>query len=101
MRSALPVGGSDGSFEKVALRGELEGTGTPSLLVDAADPSKLWLSAAGHNGSTWFGRVGEHSTLAPDSIVRGGDLVAARDGRLLLSRSNGTAADLSVVQSAE
>jgi len=88
----------DGSFEKVALAGELEGTGTPSLLVDSVDPSKLWLSAAGQNGATWFGRLSEHSTLAPDGLVRGGDLIAARAGRLLLSRTNGTAADLGVIQ---
>jgi hypothetical protein len=91
----------DGSFEKVPLGGELEGTGTPSLLVDSADPSQLWLSAAGRNGSTWFGHLGEHSALAPDGLVRGGDLIAARAGQLLLSRSNGTAVDLSVVQCAE
>ena len=92
---------ADGSFEKVTLSGELEGTGTPSLLVDSADPSKLWLSAAGQNGATWFGRLGEHSTLAPDGLVRGGDLIAARGGHLLLARSNGTAADLSVVECGE
>jgi hypothetical protein len=91
----------DGSFEKVKLDGELEGTGTPSLLVDSTDPSKLWLSAAGQSGSTWFGRVGEHTTLAPDGFVRGGDLIAARGGQLLLSRTKGTAADLSIVQCAE
>ncbi|MES1175393.1 MAG: hypothetical protein ABUL62_13815 [Myxococcales bacterium] len=89
---------ADGSFEKVTLGGELEGTGTPSLLVDSAEPSKLWLSAAGQNGATWFGRLNEHSTLAPDGFVRGGDLIAARGGQLLLSRTNGTAADLSVIQ---
>jgi hypothetical protein len=91
----------DGSFEKVTLGGELEGTGTPSLLVDSADPSKLWLSAAGQNGATWFGQLSEHSTLAPDGFVRGGDLIAARSGQLLLSRTNGTAMDLSVVQCTE
>jgi hypothetical protein len=91
----------DGSFEKLTLGGELEGTGTPSLLVDSVDPGKLWLSAAGQNGATWFGRLSEHSTLAPDGFVRGGDLIAARGGQLLLSRTNGTAADLSVVQCAD
>jgi len=88
----------DGSFERVHVEGELNGAGTPSLLVDASDASKLWLSAAGENGATWFGRINEHSTLAPDSLVRGGALIAARDGRLLLARTKGTAADLSVVQ---
>lgn len=88
----------DGSFEKVMLAGELEGTGTPSLLVDSLDPSQLWLSAAGPNGATWFARLSDHSTLAPDGLVRGGDLIAARAGQLLLSRTNGTAADLSVIQ---
>jgi hypothetical protein len=91
----------DGSFEKLSLGGELEGTGTPSLLVDSAEPSKVWLSAAGQNGATWFGLLTEHSTLSPDGFVRGGDLIAARAGQLLLSRTNGTAADLSVVQCAE
>ena len=88
----------DGSFEKVTLSGDLEGTGTPSLLVDSAEPSKLWLSAAGQNGATWFGRLGDRDTLAPDGLVRGGDLIAARGGHLLLARSNGTAADLSVIE---
>ena len=91
----------DGTFEKVQLGGELNGTGTPSLLVDASDSSKLWLSAAGENGATWFGQVKEHTTLSADAWVRGGDLIAARGGRLLLSRSKGTAAELSVVQCAE
>ena len=93
---------ADGSFEKVQLSGELDGTGTPSLLADFSDPSKLWLAAAGENGATVFGRLLDHnSTLAPDSFVRGGDLIAARDGHLLLSRTKGTAADLSVVQCTE
>ncbi len=91
----------DGSFESVHVEGELNGTGTPSLLLDASDASQLWLSAAGENGGTWFGRINEHSTLAPDGLVRGGDLIAVRDGHLLLARTKGTAADFSVVHCAD
>ncbi len=91
----------DGTFEKLALDGDTNGTGTPSLLVDASDPAKVWLAAAGESGSTWFGRIGDHTALSADSVVRGADLVAARDGHFLLARSKGTAAELSVVQCAE
>jgi len=91
----------DGSLEKLHLGGELDGTGTPSLLVDASDPNRLWLSAAGQNGATWFGRITEQSVLSSDGFVRGADLLAARGGQLLLARSKGTAADLSVISCAE
>ena len=87
----------DGSFAKLELSGESNGTGTPSFLSDSSTPDKLWLSAAGESGATFFGRVAEHSALAGDSVVRGGDLIAARDGKLLLARSKGTAAELSLL----
>jgi len=87
----------DGSYQKLELSGESNGTGTPSFLVDASTPDKLWLTAAGENGATFFGRVAEHSALSGDSVVRGGDLIAARDGKLLLARSRGTAAELSLL----
>ncbi len=91
----------DGSFETVELSGDSNGTGTPSLLVDSSDTARVWLAAAGENGATWFGRIGEHTTMAPDSAVRGADLIAGRDGKLLLSRARGTAAELSLVQCAD
>ncbi len=91
----------DGSFAKVELSGDSNGTGTPSLLVDSSDPTRVWLAAAGENGASWFGRIGEHTTLAADSAVRGADLIAGRDGNLLLSRAHGTAAELSLVRCAD
>ena len=87
----------DGSFEKLELGGESNGTGTPSFLSDGGAPGALWLTAAGENGATFFGRVGEHSTLAGDSVLRGGDLIAAREGKLLVARSKGTAAEFSLL----
>lgn len=87
---------ADGSIEKVSLNGELGGTGTPTLLVDAAEPSALWLSAAGPDGATSFGRITDHAQLAVDGLVRGADLIARGGGRFLLARANGTAIDLSV-----
>ncbi|HEY5372200.1 MAG TPA: hypothetical protein VIK01_00875, partial [Polyangiaceae bacterium] len=89
---------ADGTFEKVQLTGDDNGTGTPSLLVDSSDPTRIVLAAPGENGATWFGRIAPHTTLSADSVVRGGDLIAARDGKLLLSRSKGTAAEFSLVQ---
>jgi hypothetical protein len=91
----------DGSFQKLEISGESNGTGTPSFLSDASTPDKLWLTAAGENGATFFGRVAERSTLAGDSVVRGGDLIAARDGKLLLARARGTAAELSLLSCGE
>jgi hypothetical protein len=91
----------DGTFEKVQLSGDDNGTGTPSLIVDSTDATRIVLAAPGENGATWFGRIVEHSTLSADSVVRGGDLIAARDGKLLLSRSKGTAAEFSLVQCAD
>ena len=88
----------DGTFEKVPLTGDDDGTGTPSLLVDSSDTTRVWLAAPGENSSTWFGRIVDHTTMAADAFVRGGDLIAARDGKLLLSRSKGTAAEFSLVQ---
>ena len=87
----------DGSFEKLELSGETNGAGTPSLLSDASVPGGLWLSAAGENGGTIFGRVRDKSALSADSVVRGGDLIAAREGKLLVARSKGTAAELSLL----
>jgi hypothetical protein len=91
----------DGTFEKVQLSGDDNGTGTPSLIVDSTDATRIVLAAPGENGATWFGRIVEHSTLSADSVVRGADLIAARDGKLLLSRSKGTAAEFSLVQCAD
>jgi hypothetical protein len=91
----------DGTFEKLELDGDANGTGTPSLLVDANDAAKVWLTAAGENGATWFGRITDHTALSADGVVRGADLIAAREGRFLLARSKSTAAELSVVQCAE
>jgi len=91
----------DGSFEKLELAGESNGTGTPSFLSDASASGALWLTAAGENGATFFGRVGERSTLAGDSVLRGGDLIAAREGKLLVARSKGTAAEFSLLTCAE
>jgi len=87
---------ADGTFQKLLLDGDANGTGTPSLLVDAADPNRLWLTAAGENGATWFGRIGDRTTLSADSTVRGADMIAVRDGQFLLARSKSTAAELSV-----
>jgi len=87
----------DGSVEKVELSGETNGAGTPSLLRDESAPGALWLTAAGENGGTIFGRVRDKTALAADSVVRGADLIAARDGKLLLARSKGTAAELSLL----
>ena len=91
----------DGTFEKLELSGDDNGTGTPSLLVDASDPAKVWLTAAGENGATWFGRITEHTALSADGVVRGGDLIATRGGHWLVARSKSTAAELSVVECAE
>src|SRR5450432_743248 len=91
----------DGTFEKIVLDGDANGTGTPSLLVDASDFSKVWLTAAGENGATWFGRITDHTALSADGVVRGADLIAAREGNFLLARSKSTAAELSVVQCTE
>jgi hypothetical protein len=87
----------DGTFEKLELVGETNGTGTPSLLVDASDPAKAWLTAAGENGATSFGRIADHTALSVDSVVRGADLIAARDGHFLRASAKSTAAELSVV----
>jgi len=90
----------DGSFQKLELGGESNGTGTPSFLSDASTQA-LWLTAAGENGGTIFGRVAERSTLAGDSVLRGGDLIAAREGKFLLARAKGTAAELSLLSCVE
>lgn len=92
---------ADGSFEKMELNAEADGTGTPALIADESDAAKVWLTAAGESGATWFGRLTEHSSLATDSVVRGGDLIAARDGKLLLARSKGTAVEFSLLQCAD
>jgi len=91
----------DGNLEKLELSGESNGAGTPSFLIDDSAQGGLWLTAASENGGTLFARVGEHSALRGDSVVRGGDLIAARDGKLLLARSKGTAAELSLLRCTE
>jgi hypothetical protein len=91
----------DGSLEKLELSGESNGAGTPSFLRDDSPEGELWLTAAGENGATIFGRVREQSALLGDSVVRGGDLIAAHEGKLLLARSKGTAAELSLLRCAE
>ncbi len=92
---------ADGSFQKLELSGESSGTGTPSFLSDASAKDLLWLSAAGENGATFFGRVAQRSTLAGDGVVRGAELIAARDGKFLLARAKGTVAELSLVTCSE
>ena len=87
----------DGSLEKIELSGDSNGPGTPSFLSDGSNKDVLWLTAAGENGATFFGRVAQRTLLAADSVVRGADLIAARDGKLLLARAKGTAAELSLL----
>jgi hypothetical protein len=91
----------DGSFHRLELSGESNGTGTPSFLSDGSPQGALWLTTAGENGATFFGRVTERSTLAGDNVVRGGDLIATREGKLLVARAKGTAAELSLLTCSE
>jgi len=91
---------ADGTFEKLPLDGASNGAGVPSLLVDASQPQKVWLSAVSESGATLFGQISANTKLLPDPAVRGADLIAARDGHLLSLRAKSTAAELSALECA-
>ncbi|HEY4160195.1 MAG TPA: hypothetical protein VGM29_18910 [Polyangiaceae bacterium] len=87
----------DGTLERLPVEGDEQGSGAPTLLVDAASGT-LWLVASGSTGATWFGKVGPKTELHTNDGVRGASLLGIQAGHWLSERARGTAAELSLLE---
>lgn len=102
--------GRDGSLVRHIIEGTEQGAGVPSLV---GEPLGLqlgaksvewsgWLSLAGAADRTTFGGISKEGrcieAVQPDPSVRNSELLALREGRLLLARPQGLSMELSVVR---
>jgi hypothetical protein len=101
----LALASVDGSVERSMVEDDESGGGIPLLVVDeTAPPSdfRAWLGVSSGTDATRLGQLGPTGRLLgelnTDPTVRGADLLAARNGRLLLARPRGLAQELSVVR---
>ncbi len=97
--------GVDGSIERNVVEDQRLGAGTPTLLVDAA-PSRggvpAWLALGAVDGETELAVLDQNARLGaplqPAIGIRRAEPLVLQAGRILLTRSRGKAAELSVVE---
>jgi hypothetical protein len=101
----LALVSADGSVERTVVEDDESGGGVPLLVVDKTAPTadfRAWLGVSSRTDATRLGQLGSTGRLLgelnTDPNVRGADLLAAADGRLLIARPRGLAQELSVVR---
>jgi hypothetical protein len=94
----------DGSIERSVIDDDEPGAGVPELVVDetsTAQDFRAWIALSSGSDATRLGRLSLGGKLldelATDPALRGADLLAARDGRLLVARPRGLAQELTVL----
>lgn len=92
----------DGTLDRRWIEDDRLGAGVPVLLRDPEPKSAataLWLTAAGNDDSTLFTVLGpEPPKLEGDPAIRGGAILAVRNGRFLVSQPRGRNVELSEVE---
>lgn len=92
---------ASGGIERSVIDHDDVGAGAPSLITDAASAAPSWLALESVTHDTRVAALtpkgGLLDELAAESAIGNGDALAARDGRLLLARPRGLAAELFVV----
>jgi hypothetical protein len=95
----------DGSIERGVIDDDEPGAGIPQLVVDetaTAQDFRAWIAVSSPSDATRLGRLSLGGKLiddlGTDPTLRGADLLAARDGRLLLARPRGLAQEITMVR---
>lgn len=92
---------ASGGVERSVIDDEDVGAGAPSLITDPASGAPSWLALESVTHETRLAALtpkgGVLDALRADGAIGSGDVLAARDGRLLLARPRGLAAELFVV----
>ena len=94
--------GLDGAVERAKVEDEELSAGLPSLLADPKPTGDVWVALDSATAGT---RVGvllptglKLAALVGDRLLRGADVLAAADKKLLVSRSRGRAVELGVLE---
>ena len=91
----------DGAIGRAKLEDEDLSAGLPALLTDVKAGGRTWVALESASGGTRIGVLKPTGlaleSLAGDRLLRGADVLAAGDGKLLVSRYRGRAVELEVL----
>jgi hypothetical protein len=94
--------GLDGAVQRAKVEDEELSAGSPSLLADPKPGGAVWVALESASDGTRLGLLSPTGTrldaLVGDRLLRGADLLAAGDKKLLVSRSRGRAIELGVLE---
>jgi hypothetical protein len=94
--------GLDGAVQRAKVDDEELSVGSPSLLADPKPSGDVWVALESANEGTRVGILSPSGlkldALVGDRLLRGADLLAAGDKKLLVSRSRGRAVELGVLE---
>jgi hypothetical protein len=92
----------DGAIGHAKLEDEDLSAGLPALLADTKTGGRTWVALESASGGTRIGVLKEPGlgleSLVGDRLLRGADVLAAGDGKLLVSRNRGRAVELEVLE---
>jgi hypothetical protein len=93
--------GLDGAVQRAKVEDEELSAGLPSLLADPKPGGDVWVALDSASEGTRVGVLSptglKLTALVGDRLLRGADLLAAADKKLLVSRSRGRAVELGVL----
>jgi hypothetical protein len=93
--------GLDGSVQRAKVDDEELSVGSPSLLADPFPGGEVWVALDSASEGTRVGVLSpigtKLETLIGDRLLRGADLLALGDKKLLVGRSRGRAVELGVL----
>jgi hypothetical protein len=94
--------GLDGAVQRAKVEDEELSAGLPSLLADPKAGGEVWVALESASEGTRVGVLSptglKLEALVGDRLLRGADLLAAGEKKLLVSRSRGRAIELSVLE---
>jgi hypothetical protein len=92
----------DGAVEHAKIEDEDLSAGLPALMNDEKPGGRLWVALEGASGGTRVGWLKETGlaleSLVGDRLLRGADVLAAANGRLLVGKNRGRAIELEVLE---
>jgi len=94
--------GLDGAVQRAKVEDEELSAGLPSLLADPKPGGEVWVALESASEGTRVGVLAPTglglAALVGDRLLRGADVLAAADKKLLVSRSRGRAVELGVLE---
>jgi hypothetical protein len=94
--------GLDGAVQRAKVEDEELSAGLPSLVADPKPGGDVWVALESASEGTRVGVLSptglKLEALVGDRLLRGADLLAAADKKLLVSRSRGRAVELGVLE---